>query len=69
MNINELEGMTGITKQNIRFYEKKGLIHPSRNEVNQYREYHQEDVRKLMTIKVHRNQDNPIEYMRRIMDE
>ena len=69
MNINELEGMTGITKQNIRFYEKKGLIHPSRNEVNQYREYHQEDVRKLMTIKVLRKLDMPIEDIRRIMDE
>ncbi len=28
MNINELERLTGITKQNIRFYEKKGLLHP-----------------------------------------
>lgn len=26
MNINELERLTGITKQNIRFYEKKGLL-------------------------------------------
>ena len=29
MNINELERLTGITKQNIRFYEKKGLLHPA----------------------------------------
>ena len=34
MNINELERLTGITKQNIRFYEKKELLHPVRNTVN-----------------------------------
>lgn len=33
MNINELEKRTGITKQNIRFYEKKELLHPARNAV------------------------------------
>lgn len=44
MNIHELEEKTGISKQNIRFYEKKGLLHPARNEVNRYREYTQEDL-------------------------
>lgn len=28
MNINELERLTGITKQNIRFYEKKDCCTP-----------------------------------------
>lgn len=37
MNINELERLTGITKQNIRFYEKKELLHPARNSINNYR--------------------------------
>ena len=44
MNINELERLTGITRQNIRFYEKKGLLHPMRNSENNYREYSQEDL-------------------------
>ena len=60
MNINELESMTGISKQNIRFYEKKGLVHPARNEMNNYREYTQEDVKMLQIIKVLRKLDMPI---------
>ena len=32
MKINEAEQLLGITKANIRFYEKEGLLTPSRNE-------------------------------------
>ena len=39
MNIKEVEKVTGISSQNIRFYEKSGLVHPDRNEENGYREY------------------------------
>lgn len=38
MNIKEVEKVTGISSQNIRFYEKSGLVHPVRNEENGYRE-------------------------------
>jgi len=38
MNISQVEKLTGISKQNIRFYEKEELIHPTRNESNVYRE-------------------------------
>lgn len=69
MNINELENMTGITKQNIRFYEKKGLLHPGRNLINNYREYTQEDVKTLQTIKMLRKLGMPIEAVRRILSE
>lgn len=69
MNINELENRTGITKQNIRFYEKKGLLHPSRNEVNNYREYTEDDFRTLQTIKILRKLDFSIEDIRNIFSE
>ncbi len=69
MNINELENMTGITKQNIRFYEKKGLLNPERNLINNYRKYTQEDVKTLQTIKMLRKLDMPIEDIRRILLE
>lgn len=69
MNINKLEKMTGITKQNIRFYEKKGLLNPERNLINNYREYTQEDVKTLQTIKMLRKLDMPIEDVRRILSE
>ena len=42
MNIKEVELLTQISKQNIRFYEKKGLLHPKRNEENSYRERSEE---------------------------
>ena len=37
MKINDVEQILGITKANIRFYEKEGLLNPSRNE-NGYRD-------------------------------
>ena len=69
VNINELESMTGIAKQNIRFYEKKGLIHPKRNSENNYREYTQEDVKTLQIIKILRKLDMPIEDIHQILSE
>jgi len=43
MNINTASRLTGISKDMIRFYEKKGIIHPSRKE-NGYRDYTDHDV-------------------------
>ena len=39
LNIKEVEKLTNITKQNIRYYERQGLIFPKRNPENDYREY------------------------------
>lgn len=69
MNINELENLTGITKQNIRFYEKKGLIHPPRNADNNYREYSDADLSTLKTIKLLRKLDFSIEDIGKILSE
>lgn len=69
MNINELEHLTGITKQNIRFYEKKGLLHPKRNSLNNYREYTGEDLRILQVIKMLRKLDMPLEEIHQILEE
>lgn len=50
MTIKEAEEKTGLTRSNIRFYEKEKLIAPSRNEKNSYREYTEEDVENLQKI-------------------
>lgn len=67
MNINELERLTGITKQNIRFYEKKELLHPIRNPENNYREYSEEDVAALKMIKLLRKLDFSLDDIRSIL--
>ncbi len=52
MKIKEVEEQIGITKANIRYYEKEGLLDPKRDRENNYREYSQEDIRSLERIKV-----------------
>lgn len=49
MKINEVEERVGISKANIRFYEKQGLIVPARS-TNGYREYTEEDILRLQNI-------------------
>lgn len=68
MNIKELETQTGISSQNIRFYEKKGLLHPIRNQDNNYRNFSAEDVRTLQLIKILRRLDVPIGDIHRILN-
>ena len=69
MNIKELETLTGVTKQNIRFYEKKGLLAPDRNPQNDYREYTDEDVMRLQTIKMFRKLEVSIEDIKMILNQ
>ena len=67
MKIKFVEELVGITGKNIRFYEEQGLIHPRRAE-NGYREYEQEDVHRLMQIKLLRKLGVSIEEIRRLFD-
>lgn len=67
LSIKEVEQLTDITKQNIRYYEKQGLITPGRNPENDYREYSETDVRQLKVIKVLRKLDMPIEEIRKLL--
>ena len=66
MKINEVEARVGITKKNIRFYEQEGLLNPSRNRENGYRDYGQQEVDMLMRIKLLRKLGLPLEEIRRL---
>lgn len=66
MKINEVEARVGITKKNIRFYEQEGLLNPSRNRENGYRDYGQQEVDTLMRIKLLRKLGLPLEEIRRL---
>ena len=66
MRINEVEQAIGITKKNIRFYEQEGLLNPSRNLSNGYRDYSEENLETLRQIKLLRKLDIPLEEIRRL---
>ncbi len=66
MKINQVEQLVGITKGNIRFYEKEGLLTPGRNTENGYRDYSDADVVWLKKIKLLRMLDVPIEEILRL---
>ncbi len=66
MKINQVEQLVGITKGNIRFYEKEGLLTPGRNSENGYRDYSDADVAWLKKIKLLRMLDVPIEEILRL---
>ena len=51
MTIREIEELSGMTRANIRFYEKEGLIAPERNS-NGYRNYSEEDLSILKRIRL-----------------
>ena len=51
MVIKEVEMLTGMTRANIRFYEKEGLISPARSD-NGYRDYSEAEVEELRKIKL-----------------
>ena len=68
MKINEVEALVGITKKNIRFYEEKGLLSPSRNSENGYRDYGESEVAVLRRIKLMRKLGVPIEEIRRMQE-
>lgn len=69
LSINQVEKLTGVSKRNIRFYEKEGLLLPKRNEENGYRVYDENDIWRIKVIKMLRMLDMPLEEIQRVLDE
>lgn len=67
MKINEAEQLLGITKANIRFYEKEGLLTPSRTESG-YRDYSDADIACLKQIVILRKLGMPVYQIQEILD-
>lgn len=61
MRISEAAKETGLSVSNIRFYERKGLLAPSREEDSKYRDYTEEDIEQLKRIILFRKMDVPVE--------
>ena len=69
MTIQEVEKLAGMTRANIRFYEKGGLLTPERNEANNYREYRDSDVEALRKIKYLRMLGISVKDIKRIIEK
>ncbi len=63
MTIKEVEQQTGMSRANIRFYEKEGLLSAKRQE-NGYRTYSPENVQELEKLKLLRMLGIPLEEIR-----
>ncbi len=61
MRIGEIAKRTGLNISNIRFYERKGLLTPKREQDSQYRDYTEENVLQVKTILLYRKMGIPIE--------
>lgn len=51
LKIKEVEERVGLSRSNIRFYEREGLLLIDRDNENNYREYSDEDVERIIKIK------------------
>lgn len=67
-SIKEAEALTGISRQNIRYYEKMGLLNPKRDAGNGYRKYDEEDIERLKAIFLFRKLDMPLEEIHKLLD-
>lgn len=67
MNIKEVEKRLNITRANIRYYEKEGLLEPKRNE-NEYRDYSEDDLKRLQQILLFRKCNVSIQDIRLILN-
>ena len=67
MNIKQAAEQSGVPSQNIRFYEKEGLLAPMRRPGNGYRDYSDQDLRTLKLIRTLRMLDMPLPQIRRVL--
>ncbi len=65
-SIGEVSGRIGLSPDTLRFYEKKGIIHPEKKK-NGYRTYTYDDILKLLKIRFYRRLDFSIEDIEQIL--
>lgn len=61
MRISEVASRTGLNISNVRFYERKGLLTPGREEENKYRDYTEEDIKRIKQILLYRKMGVSVE--------
>ncbi|SCY62390.1 MerR family transcriptional regulator [Alkaliphilus peptidifermentans] len=68
-SINEAAEIFGITTNKLRFYEKKGILKPKRDTINNYRYYTNDDLIRIQTILMYRVLGLPLDDIKNILDE
>lgn len=68
MNIKDAQALSGVSAENIRFYEKQGLLSPARNKHNDYREYTPTDIAVLKRIRALRMLDMPLPQVKAVLE-
>lgn len=69
MRISEVAKLTGLNVSNIRFYERKGLLVPVREEDSKYRNYTEEDVCRIKQILLYRKMGISVETIYLLLSE
>ena len=67
MNTKQVEELTGLTRQNIRYYERQDFG-AGAGRWNDYRDYSQKDVERLKLIKMLRMLDMPLKEIERVVN-
>ena len=68
LSIGDVEKITGISKDRLRYYEEKNLITPDRDSDNSYRTYGLEEVLKLLGIQMYRSMDLGVKEIQQIQE-
>ena len=68
LSIGDVERITGISKDRLRYYEEKNLIVPERNDENSYRSYDVNEVIKLFGIQLYRAMDMGIKEIQTVQE-
>lgn len=68
-SIGEVSEILKISTNKVRFYEKKRLIKPKRDDKNDYRHYTENDLIKLQTILMYRELNLPIESIKNMFQD
>lgn len=68
MNIKQASQLSGVSSQNIRYYEREGLLCPERDPNNAYRKYSDKDLHTLKLIRMLRMLDTPLDDIRSVLE-
>lgn len=55
--IGQIANIIGISKDKLRYYEEKGILLPTQNDENNYRQYNLEDIDTVLAIEFYRSLD------------